>query len=271
MLFFRDCLTLFAVSAATLISFSTTAEIGSFQIGEASSPIRPQPHSNVASSCDPATFRIALDVGHTMQAPGATSARGVPEHDFNLRLAKDIEERLKASGFRETYLVTTTGQRQLQKRVFRANALKPKLFLSIHHDDVQPLYYDTWNYKGKTYHFSDKFSGYSIFVSFENRFKLDGLTFASLLGSGLVARGMHFSAHHAENLPGERKQLLDLNLGIYRYDKLFVLRNTAAPAVLLEAGIIVNRDEELQLASSERQNEIAEAVTEAATKFCSRV
>jgi len=40
------------------------------------------------------------------------------------------------------------------------------LFISIHHDDVQPVYYSKWDYNGKTYHFSDKFAGYSIFVSY---------------------------------------------------------------------------------------------------------
>src|SRR5262245_18396625 len=30
-----------------------------------------------ASACDPARFKIALDVGHTAENPGATSARGV--------------------------------------------------------------------------------------------------------------------------------------------------------------------------------------------------
>jgi N-acetylmuramoyl-L-alanine amidase len=47
-----------------------------------------------------------------------------------------------------------------------------------------------------------------------------------------------------------------------------VLKATKAPAVLLEAGIIVNREEELVLASSERQEEIGAAVLAAVTRFC---
>jgi N-acetylmuramoyl-L-alanine amidase len=40
------------------------------------------------------------------------------------------------------------------------------------------------------------------------------------------------------------------------------------PAVLLEAGSIINRTEELQLATPERQMLIAGAVVEAMDKFC---
>ena len=41
-----------------------------------------------ASVCDPAKFRIVVDVGHTVESEGATSARNVPEFTFNLRLAR---------------------------------------------------------------------------------------------------------------------------------------------------------------------------------------
>ena len=38
---------------------------------------------------------------------GAMSARNVPEFEFNLNLGKCIEERLKADGFAETFLMVT--------------------------------------------------------------------------------------------------------------------------------------------------------------------
>ena len=122
---------------------------------------------NPAKVCDPSIFKIAVDIGHTIEAPGAMSARGVTEYTFNEILAKQIDMSLRAAGFRSTYLLTVSGigTQQLEKRTARANALGLNLLLSIHHDDVQPIYYDTWKYKGKTYHFSDKFAGYSIFIS----------------------------------------------------------------------------------------------------------
>ena len=42
--------------------------------GEAAPPPKPD-----YSACKRADFRIVVDVGHTLEVPGAMSARGVPE------------------------------------------------------------------------------------------------------------------------------------------------------------------------------------------------
>jgi hypothetical protein len=47
-----------------------------------------------------------------------------------------------------------------------------------------------------------------------------------------------------------------------------VLRNTLMPAVLLEAGTIVNRKEELEMATPERRGLISAAVVAAVEEFC---
>ena len=47
-----------------------------------------------------------------------------------------------------------------------------------------------------------------------------------------------------------------------------MLRKTHMPAVLLEAGSIINRDEELKMDSAERRNIISSAVTTAVKEFC---
>ncbi|MGA8955513.1 MAG: N-acetylmuramoyl-L-alanine amidase, partial [Pseudolabrys sp.] len=62
-----------------------------------------------ADACKRATFRAMIDVGHTAQAPGATSARGFLEFSFNLNLAKRIEQQLLAAGFRRSVLLITEG------------------------------------------------------------------------------------------------------------------------------------------------------------------
>ena len=68
---------------------------------------------------------------------------------------------------------------------------------------------------------------------------------------------------------GHRQRLLvDASVGVYRYDQLIVLKSTHMPAVLLEAGSIINRGEELVMNSPERQLLIAAAVTEAVDGFC---
>jgi N-acetylmuramoyl-L-alanine amidase len=62
--------------------------------------------------------------------------------------------------------------------------------------------------------------------------------------------------------------LLNKETGVYSYDQLVVLRKTRMPAVLLEAGSIINRDEELKMGSPERQDIVTGAVVAAAKEFC---
>jgi N-acetylmuramoyl-L-alanine amidase len=220
--------------------------------------------------CKPGDYRIALDVGHTPEAPGATSARGVKEHVFNLQLARRIQNELMDGGFIRTTLIIVhgSGREQLAMRTGQANAAVVDLLLSIHHDDVQDAYHQVWTHQGAPHIFSDRFSGYSLFVSRNNRHYDESLLFAKLLGAELAARGMHFSTHHAELVRGEGRQIVDATMGVYRYDQLFVLRFSASPAVLMEAGIIVNRKDELVLASPEGQGHISAAVLAALNAYC---
>jgi N-acetylmuramoyl-L-alanine amidase len=65
-----------------------------------------------------------------------------------------------------------------------------------------------------------------------------------------------------------RRRLLDKNAGVYRFDQLYVLRASQTPAVLLEAGNIKNRDEEVLLGTPEHRALIARAAVAAVEKFC---
>ncbi|MDC7789484.1 N-acetylmuramoyl-L-alanine amidase [Rhodoplanes sp. TEM] len=229
------------------------------------------PSAVSAADCRPENFRVLLDVGHTVDQPGATSARGVTEHVFNLRLAKRIEERLRDGGFVRTALLVIprgTGRRQLDARVRAANRRPPDLVLSIHHDDVQPQFHAQWVVDGRTRDYSDRFAGWSLFVSRENRRYDASLAFAQALGAALLAKGLPFTRHHAAPIPGEGRPVLDDARGVFGYDGLVVLKGADAPAVLFEAGVIVNRAEEIALAGRERQDAIAGAVLTAVQAFC---
>jgi N-acetylmuramoyl-L-alanine amidase len=212
-----------------------------------------------------------VDVGHTAESPGAMSARGLWEYEFNLRLATLIEQDLLHAGFGKTVLLVTEGRarKSLAARVARANALGPDLFLSIHHDSVPNSFLEAWEYEGEEHHFSDRFKGHSIFISNDNVDPNGSLLFGRLVGEQLKARGLQYTAHYIEKFMGHRQRLLvDARAGVYRYDQLIVLRKTQMPAVLLEAGSIINRDEELQLGSPERQSLVSAAVTDAVDGFC---
>lgn len=250
-------------------SFSLRGEVDS---GNHPDNFSQPPAHRADKSCVPNDFKIMVDVGHTPEASGALSARGVPEYDFNLELAKRIENKLRENGYTQTRLLKMRGigKTQLMQRATLANSFGADAFLSVHHDDVQPRYYKEWVYNGRNHHFSNKFSGYSLFVSYQNKFFRESLEFARLLGKELSDRGLKFSDHHSENIPGERREILDKERGVYRFDQLIVLKATKAPAVLLEAGVIVNQEEETSLRSLERQDSISASVVEAVNQFCDK-
>jgi len=233
--------------------------------------LNPAAPKSVATRCDPAKFRIVLDVGHTAESEGAISARNVSEFVFNLRLAKRIEQKLKAEGFAETRLLLTEGKarRSLVKRVDAANNLPADLLLSIHHDSVPNKFLEDWEFEGKKSRFSDRFSGYSVFVSRSNPDFKTSFAFAELIGKEMKAQGFDYAKQYSQAIMGRyQRELLNKETGVYRYDELIVLRKTRMAAVLLEAGSIINRDEELKMSSPERRDIISSGVAAALKEFC---
>ena len=220
--------------------------------------------------CPAERFVVAIDIGHTPQQPGADSARGVPEYEFNERLAREIRAALHAAGLDRAFIVAdrADGQLTLTGRTRIAAAAGAQIFLSVHHDSVQPQYLSDWEVDGQVRRYSDRFSGYSLFVSERNPRFADSVAFGRRLAAALRERGLAPTLHHAEPIAGENRPLLDSELGLYRYDGLAVLRTARMPAVLLEAGIIVNRDEELRLDDAVHRADIVAAVVAAVHATC---
>ncbi len=242
-------------------------------LGAAKYPARGAGHAPPAkpATCQRSAFRAVVDVGHTVEVPGAISARGVAEYAFNLQLADAVKQALVAAGFDRTVrLVTATAPpKGLIERAALANKTHADLFISIHHDSVPEYLLETWKYEEQQHQFSDRFQGYAIFMSHDNADRTGSLQFGRLLGKALQARGLQYTSHYTLPLMGNRRrELIDAAAGVYRYDQLIVLRNTRMPALLLEAGSIVNRQEELELASPERRELISAAVVSAVENFC---
>src|SRR6202165_5182705 len=232
--------------------------------------LNPSALKPVTTMCDPSKFRIVLDVGHTAESEGAISARNVAEFVFNLRLAQRIEEKLKSEGFTETRLLLTEGKARpsLVKRVAAANDLHANLFLSIRHDSVPNSLLENWECEGKKSHFSDRFSGYSVYVSRGNPDFKTSLAFAELVGKEMKAQGLQYAQQYTQAIMGRNQHpLLNKETGVYSYDKLIVLKSTRMPAVLLEAGSIINRDEELKMDSPEYRDIVSSGVTAAGEGF----
>ena len=232
---------------------------------------KPAQTTPVAASCDRAHFRMIIDVGHSEEVPGAMSARGVPEYSYNLDLAQKIHAKLQEAGFGKTHLLITPGKAiaGLVSRIQFAAHAPADLFLSIHHDAAPDKFLEKWTYEGKPHNYCDRFKGHSIFVSRNNSDYQSSLLFGRLLGQQLKAQGMTYAPHYVEKFMGIRqRELIDADAGVYRFDNLVVLMSTNMPAVLLEAGSIINRDEELVMGDANHQAALASAVTAAVERFC---
>lgn len=261
-----------AAIVLTLVAFPL-APVDAGRAAPARKVAKAKPKPPAPEACEPRKFKIILDVGHTSESQGATSARNDVEFGFNLHLAKLIGERLMSAGFAATRVLVTEGKARasLLKRVGTANAAHADFVLSIHHDSVPDKMLEEWEFEGAKSHFSDRFSGYSLFVSERNPHFGASLAFARLLGKQLKEKGLQYATQYSLPLMGRyRHPLLDKDVGVYRFDGLVVLSQTRSAAVLLEAGSIINRDEEMAMNSPERQELIATAVTTAMRAFCER-
>src|SRR6516225_3060135 len=167
-----------------------------------------KPSQAASESCARASFRVVVDVGHTVDVPGAMSARGIPEYAFNLQLAREIKQALVNAGFEQTVLlITATAPRLgLVERAERANSMHANLFISIHHASVPDNLKHSWDYGGQKNEFNDDYPGYAIFISNDNADPAGSLLFGSLLGRELERRRLHYTPHYTLALMGHRRR-----------------------------------------------------------------
>jgi len=212
---------------------------------------------------------ITLDIGHTPKAPGATSARGLKEHDFNLRFAAELKQALAD---RTGYPVEMAYRGRQDLTVYRrAQIIKTMtsgILLSIHHDSAQPRYLESWTYHDRKQRYTDRFSGFSLFVSGQAPSFVESTALARAIGEQFVDAGFSPTLHHNEPLPGEARPLINPALGVYRFDELAVLRYAKVPAVLIELGVIVNRAEEEKLSDAGYRKRLQGAIVSAMRRFC---
>lgn len=211
---------------------------------------------------------VAIDVGHSDTRPGSVSARGVKEHVFNIAIARLLLVALRDRGDRASFIIDPDTPGALPGRAAAATAGHADLLISIHHDSVQPKYLLKWRYEGRDLLYSDRFAGYSLFVSDRNPRPGESLRLAAKIGELLYSAGLSPTLHHAEPIPGESRDLVDRRLGIYLYPELALLQSAAMPAVLIECGVIVNRQEEQRLTTSGYRERLVRAIASGIRGYC---
>ncbi len=212
---------------------------------------------------------VALDVGHSKTSPGAISARGRAEFEFNLATAKVLDEVLEKAGAKCLIINETGTLTGLSERPQRAQKLGAHVFISIHHDAVNEKYIKSWVPPGQTtaQKYSDQFSGYSVFCSKENWVAAKSRALALAVGEAMLEAEFTPTLHHAEKIPGENRPLINRKTGVYEFTDLVVAKAGRIPSILLECGVIVHRKEELEVKKRTYQERIGKALVAALAKL----
>ena len=201
---------------------------------------------------------VAVDVGHTLAATGAVSARGRKEFDFNRVLAERVAKALAARGL-DVRPINFDGMiESLDARP--QEAAGSDFFIAIHHDSVQAELLEEWEWEGMPQTFSDRHTGFSMFVSHNSPDLETSLRCASAIGARMRRMGFVGATHHADSLANHPRPYADEQNTVHYYDNLVVLYRTTMPAVLFEAGVIKHREEELALLDPDRQERMADAI-----------
>ena len=191
-------------------------------------------------------------MGHYAAEPGVISAGGIPEFEFNLALAAEVKAELEKRDMKVRMIGERGDYAVLHRRT--QDAKGADLFVSIHHDSV----------KERLLPRADEFSGFSLFVSGLNAKSKESLACASAIGTRLRGAGFTPSRYHADPVLGAPRPFADEANGVHLYDNLAVGRTASMPSVLVEAGVIVNRDEERRMRDPEVRQRIARAVADGA-------
>jgi N-acetylmuramoyl-L-alanine amidase len=193
---------------------------------------------------------VAVDVGHYAAEPGVISASGVPEFEYNLALAIQLKTELEKLRMNVRLIGERGDYAVLYDRT--RDAKGADLFVSIHHDSVRESLLPR----------ADEFSGFSLFISRDNPKLKQSLACASAIGAQLRAAGFTPSRYHADPVTGAPRPFADEANGVHYYDNLAVARTATMPSVLVEAGVIVNREEERRMRDPLVRGRIAAAVAQ---------
>jgi N-acetylmuramoyl-L-alanine amidase len=191
-----------------------------------------------------------VDVGHYAAEPGVISASGVPEFEYNFMLALEVKAALEKKHMNVRLIGERGDYAVLHHRT--RDARGADLFVSIHHDSV----------KEELLPQADRFSGFSLFISKLNSKAEKSLACASAIGARLRAAGFAPSRYHADPVTGAPRPFADETNGVHWYDNLAVGRTATMPSVLVEAGVIVNREEDKRMRDPQVRARIAAAVAQ---------
>jgi len=189
--------------------------------------------------------RIALSAGHGGKDPGNMEGSRL-EKTYTLKLAREVEKRLRAAGFEVIQVRERDEFIPLEERSARANRKQADLYLSLH--------------------FNGAPSGSGAAQGAE--------TFALTLNNGRSTNGGRSSSSQRGNRQDNENILLAYHihrmilnsLGLVdrgvKHANFVELRDAQMPAVLIEGGFMDNREDALKIFSDQERGQLADAIVD---------
>lgn len=177
--------------------------------------------------------RLMVDPGHSVGDPGRTSPDGVPEHEITWGICQALEGRLAALGAHVVLSRGPTTSPTPSERAAQANDEDVELIVSVHGNGVASLH----GRGAAAYHF-----GTDVQISDRGQRLAELCLDAVLAATGTVDCRVHPST-------------------------LAILRESRAPAVVVEPGFLTHPEEGRALAEAHVQQRIAAALAEAVVGF----
>lgn len=199
---------------------------------------------------------VLIDIGHSEKVAGATGASGRTEFSYNKALSIQIAKRMRQLGWTVVMPNLDGSVSTLLERPESARRAKADLFIAVHHDSVQE-----WQMPHR-----DRYGGFSVWIAGTKPAAKGSLRCGRSVGEAMRESGMKPNLSHAQPPPGAGRDLLDPSIGLYRRDSLAVLKHSTTPAILVEAGVIVNPAEERWLGRKDVQQAISGAVATGADR-----
>ncbi len=182
---------------------------------------------------------IVIDPGHGGRDPGAIGSDGTREKDLNMDVARRLNEKLKAIGFKTIMTRSDDTYVDLATRVDIANNSYADFFMSIH--------FNSFN---------------STTKGIETLYFPNTITEEYNINNKKIADIFHNEVVKSLNMPSR---------GITPRPNLYVLNKTKMPAILTELGFISNPDELARMKTEEYREMAAKALAVSIVKYFAEI
>ena len=228
------------------------------------------PYHDLIQSAEQQLKKVAIFAGHVevprppIDGQGSVSASGVPEYRFNDELIANFTYLSNKSA---DYAIKYAKENiPITERPTLAQRLGNEVYIELHHDAAQQDDIDRLKKGEQTEKRWRELSGFSVMYNPNNKHSHESLRLAQLIADELLQAGFKPNSYHAKDIPRERRPLVDVARAIYT-GREYVIRESVMPAVVVEAGVIVNPFEEKILKQQETQRNIVESIDRAIRKY----